>query len=136
MVEGSLLLQIGEAVLAGSTLPVTMGFLWRRLRRDRKADAETRKLNVQADDMIVARLYAEIDRLDHDVSDLRKQLAEERRECDRRIAGMEGRIRQMQQRQTSAGRMTKNQVEGPLRAAFPVPSGPDPDSDLIGKLDQ
>jgi hypothetical protein len=61
-------------VLSGSTLPVTLGFLWRRLKRDRKADAETRKLNVETDGLIVTRLYAEIERLDRDLGEIRNEL--------------------------------------------------------------
>lgn len=54
------------------------GLLWigRRLMRDPKGQAETRKLNIEADGMIVDRLYAEIERLDREMTELRGQFSE------------------------------------------------------------
>jgi hypothetical protein len=133
---GSNLVTLLGAALSGSALPPMLRFLWGRVRSDPKATAEARKLNEEAGDLIVNRLYAEIERLDHDVADLRKLLADERRQCDDRIQEMEGRIRQLQQRQTSSGNMAGNQVEGPLRTAFPVIDTPGQDGDLIDKIDR
>lgn len=128
--------QLAGAALSGSALPWLAGFAKRRLFKDPRTAAEARKINAEADSLIITRLCAEIERLDRDVNELRRQLADERNECDRRIAQMEGRIRQLQQRQTSAGNMANNQVEGPLRTAFPVIDEPDKDDDLIAKLDR
>jgi hypothetical protein len=117
-------------------------WLWRRVARDpkvaaetRKIDVEARKLDVEADNLVITQLYAHIERLDREIGALRKQLSDERTACDRQIKDMEGQIRQLQQRQTSAGRMARNQAEGPLHTAFPVTLGPDQDDDLLGKLD-
>lgn len=127
--------QLGAAALSGSALPYALGFLWRRLRKDPKAEAEARKLNAEADGMIVTRLYAEIERLDRELADLRNQMDQERRDCAKQIANMEGHIRQLQQHQTSFGHISGNQAEGPLKTAFP-PIASDKDGDLIDKLNK
>lgn len=127
--------QLGGAALSGSLLPWVFSSLWRRIRRDPKAEAEARNLNVQADGKIITRLYAEIDRLDREVSELRDQLATERRECAEQMASMQGHIRQLQQQQTSFGNMGDSKIDGPLRMAFP-PIDSDKDDDLLGKLNR
>lgn len=66
--------QLAGAALSGSALPWLAAFVRRRLFTDPKAEAEARKLNTEADGLIVTRLYAEIERLDRDLSDLRTEL--------------------------------------------------------------
>lgn len=79
---GRIYSQLGAALLSGSVLPFVFGFLWRRLKRDLKAEAEARKLHAEADGFIADRLYAEIERLDRDLGELRSELATVRRAAE------------------------------------------------------
>lgn len=66
---------LGAAALSGTALPSFFKILWVRIRRDPKSEAEARKLNAEADDSIVNRLYREIQRLDKEMNALRAELA-------------------------------------------------------------
>jgi regulator of replication initiation timing len=173
-----MIVEIVVALLSGATVPTVGGALVKRLIRDPKRDAEARKIHLETDDGIVARLYREIDRLDKEMNEVRDQLvivrqhafeekqaleleneelrgmisrledelrqqridfegklAEERADCARRLQAMEGKIRQLQQRQASFGNLSTDRLGGALHHAF----HPDPenkDRDLIDKLDE
>lgn len=75
MGSGNSLQIVVGALLSGSILPIVIRSLWQRLRRDPKAEAETRKLNAEAEDKIEARLWREIKRLDAELADVRTELA-------------------------------------------------------------
>src|SRR5690242_13354388 len=61
----------------GGALGVVPALQWlrRRLGKDLKADAEAHKINVETGDLIVTRLWAEIERLDRDLAAVRAELA-------------------------------------------------------------
>lgn len=67
--------QVGAAVLSVPAVWSAFRFLWKRLGRDPKAEAEARKINAEADDSIVNRLYREIERLDKEMNAVRVELA-------------------------------------------------------------
>lgn len=102
------LLQLGGALLSGSALPFAASFLWRRLRRDPRNEAEARKLNAEADGFIVSRLYAEIERLDREMKDVRSELA------DVKVAAHDEKVALVQENKalrTQVGRL-RRRVEG------------------------
>jgi regulator of replication initiation timing len=65
----------GWASLAGAVGFVPgLQWLWRRVARNPKQEAEARKLNAEADDLLAVRLWAEIERLDRDLKEVRSEL--------------------------------------------------------------
>lgn len=127
--------QLGAAALSGTAAPSIIGFIWRRITRNPEAEAKARKLNVEADGMVITRLEAELERLARKVDDLSRQLDGERKDCAAKMEKMQGRIRQLEQQQVSLGNFDKNIAVGPLHIAFPKPTD-DKDADLMGELDR
>lgn len=72
---------LAAAFISSPMLLWLIGFLWRRLRRDLKAEAEARKLNAEASRTEWATLYDEIKRLDSELADVRMELASVKREA-------------------------------------------------------
>jgi hypothetical protein len=93
------------------------------------------KLRVSGDPALWKRIEALEAKIDQQRKDFEKVMREEREDCARRLLEMEGRIRQLQQRQTSAGNVADKPLAGPLRQAFP-PIDSDQDADLMERLDR
>lgn len=69
-------------------LTLVGGYLAARLTKP-KVDAEARKLHAETDEIIVARLYRHIDRLDTEMKELREEFATLQKQADQREAELE-----------------------------------------------
>jgi regulator of replication initiation timing len=91
------MVQLGAALLSGSFLPSACGWIWRRLRRDPKGEAEARKLNAEASRTEWQTLRDEIDRLTATVRTQGKCIAELQQQAQER-AGREQHLEQENKR--------------------------------------
>jgi septal ring factor EnvC (AmiA/AmiB activator) len=73
--SGDMGTQIVVALLSGSVMPFVVAFLWRRLRRDAKSDAEARDINARASRTEWQTLRDEINRVDRELAEVRAELA-------------------------------------------------------------
>jgi hypothetical protein len=93
------------------------------------------KLRVSGDPALWKRIEALEEKIEQQRKDFEKAMRDEREDCARRLLEMEGRIRQLQQRQTSSANVADKPLSGPLRTAFP-PVDSDQDADLMEQLDR
>lgn len=92
------------------------------------------KVRLSGDPALWKRVEALEAKLDQQAKDFERKLDDEKAECAKKIAALEGRIRQLQQRQSSLGNVAEDKPLGPqLRTAFPVRTE-DKDADVLAKL--
>lgn len=94
------------------------------------------RVRVSGDPALWKRIEALELKLEQQSREFDKKLQDERADCAKKLAEMEGRIRQLQQQQTSFGNVSDDRpLASPLRKAFPAQEG-NQDNDLIRKLDR
>lgn len=104
------LLQLGGALLSGSALPFAASFLWRRLRRDPRNEAEARKLNAEASHVEWQTLRDEIDRLTATVRIQGRCIAELEAKAEARIGREEALAHENKLLRAEVGRL-RNRVK-------------------------
>lgn len=92
------------------------------------------KLRVSGDPALWKRIEDLEKRMDSQAKEFQQKLDDERADCARKLAAMEGRIRELQQQQASLGHLNEAPLAGPLHHAFPLDRGPDKDADLVARL--
>lgn len=132
------LAQIIGALLSGSLLQVVFSFLWRRLRRDPKSEAEARKINAEASHVEWGTLRDEIDRLTAAMKKAEasliaqgKQIKELEAAADKRVDREAELERENKQLRTEVGRLRLRVEE--LEEILKLPTTPD---DMKAQLDE
>lgn len=127
----SALFQLVCAFLASPLLGSVIFFLWRRLRRDPKTEAEARKLNAEAERIDWQTLRDEIDRQNLQIRSLREEIHAMRNKMASREAELEAENKRLR---AEVARLT-TRVQG-LENIFKVPSTPEDMKRMLAELDR